>query len=220
MTVLQLTSPYALRSHAIHLQGKQALRISRIANHLFYALRALFLALAGQDIQPRSVNNAAHLLPSSDWPESVGDTAIRATPQQDTTNLSSPAATHQATSTTIQENFRVSMLLLKDFSAVNCKTATRALNLINSVLSRNPALSSKLDMRPVERASDVADIDSDSITIDSSDYFHQLFTARNDDGASFDPGSLSQSQETFDDSLWQTSDFDFDGFLARLGDAA
>ena len=229
----EANSLLALERTALHLQGKQALRLSRISNHLFYALRAVFLALSGSDLLTASGTDAV-ILGSSSWAQSIRlDEPLL--PQTATVPLSGS----DLDLTLLGERFRASVQLLRHFAAVKCRTASRALHLVNGVLARSSVLSNRLGT-----SSGAACRAADTPSLDGRARRGEGATGWQDRG-DVESGPLALSAVDLDshvghmhdfmsfwddnpvhDMVWQTPDLDvlnshdIEAFLARFGDPA
>jgi len=176
------------------LDGCQALRLSRIANHIFYALRAVILTVGGLDIHPSSeqqtFNDTVLLGSSSQW---LGDT--NESPREEDTE---EPINDQFSTNTLQERIQASLTLLNHFSAAKCRTASRALQLVEHVFSKNDSLAAKFGIQKRKEnevsTSDTSNRESYNFN-ETFDSFQELF----------DTDSLSLFESPVNDVLLQQS---------------
>jgi hypothetical protein len=133
---------------SVYRHGMQALRVSRLSNHLFYALRAVVLTLVGLDLQPSVTErkgDEALLLGRSNWAQSLS----RVSPEESSSSLEPFIGDLEL----LQSQFSNSMNLLGLFAEGGCRTAKRALGLVGNVLALHGTLSTTLKWTPVNESS-------------------------------------------------------------------
>lgn len=183
------------------------------------------LTLVGSDVQsPIEERNKSILLGSSDWVKKISY-SISKDPSKKTNSsesLTLPLASHVENLPLLQEQFANSMKLLQEFSAANCRTAKRALVLINSVLDLHSNLSITLAWNKNrfnlanKGASNGHDSSKSAFAADWSlarsgtrlNQQHSLHSAGTNEVESF-VTTVQSPQMAIDALLWQAPEIDF-----------
>lgn len=212
------TDEYSHRSSLYH-DGKQALGISRLSNHLFHALRVVVLTLVGSDVDTSIGGSKAILLGPSDWAKGFGPAVSKDTSQ--TFNLPEtqtlPLASQNLDLSFLQEQFADSMRLLEEFSAANCRTVRRALILIKGVLNLHGSLSATLSWnvtRPRSTNREASNGQDTSRSAFAADWSLARSGMRSGHSNTINQGAELYSQEqspqtAIDAMLWQAPEIDF-----------
>lgn len=185
---------------SVYHNGMQALRISRLSNHLFYALRAVVLTLVGLDLQPsvaERMGDEALLLGRSTWAQSLGVESPNSTPSWE------PFVGNLAL---LQSQFSNSMSLLDQFSAGGCRTAKRAASLVGNVLAQHGTLSTTLKWTPTKETSTAGRDDSRTAFASDWSLARSGFPAKANTARVVDAQS---PQTALDAMLWQAPQINF-----------
>lgn len=174
-----------------------ALRITRLSNHLFYALRAVILTLSGLDVQPivaERHKRESLLLGRFVWPQEIV--------------ASSSLGRHIDDLSLIQEQFGNSMALLELFSAGGNRTAKRAFDLVENILTRNSSLSATLAWSASSKQGNCS-VDKSREAFANEWSLIKSGTIQQSPTATLQDNQSSSSQTAIDAMLWQSPQINF-----------